>query len=215
MSKPAPDRTEPDLPAVRAVACDDGAAACLFVHDLLRRPDRAGWQWLEDPATAGLERRLRAELELRDPPLGRIPASLADYETEFIAAFEAGVPQPPIPLIESHYDPDHPAPEIIYENLLYYRTFGLAPPARASEAPDHLRCQLELVAHLYELEAKELRGKGDFDRLGQLRRGRRDYVARHLRPWLEKAAERALGYPQRWVADRLELAWAIVDAAGR
>ena len=59
------------------------------------------------------------------------------YESAYIALFDVGVPEPPVPLFESAHDKSHPAQEIALENTYFYEVLGLvSDPSRA--VPDYL-----------------------------------------------------------------------------
>jgi hypothetical protein len=73
-----------------------------------------------------------------------VPRTLAELRSLYIDLFEAGLPQPRCPLLESAWLLNRPAGEVILENKLYYQNFGLEIDGRA--APDHLPAQLECAA---------------------------------------------------------------------
>jgi len=178
------------------------AAAFLFLHDLFRSPTPEQWRWLNSPEAEKFRSRL-AEATGAGAAAGRagLPQTAADYESQFIAAFDAGAPNPPVPLLESHYVKRDPVPRILHENILFYRSFGLRLRAGANETADHLRHQLEFTAHLYRLESAET----EPGRLDQIRRARGDYLERHLLSWLGTAEEKAAALPFPWVRGNLTL----------
>jgi DMSO reductase family type II enzyme chaperone len=184
------------------------AAGWRFFHDLLRFPSPEQWAWLHDPTVREAWRLLAGSEEL---PL---PQDLADYEQTYIAAFEVGLPSPPCPLIESHWNKTHPAPQILHENTLYYRRFGLQLRSSANEPADHLRHQLEFLRYLCQLEA-EAHEAQDPDHAAQLALARGEYLERHVRSWAPAAAAHLerLG-PGEWPAEWLGLLAELVDAAG-
>ena len=47
------------------------------------------------------------------------------YESAYIALFDVGIPEPPVPLFESAHDKSHPAQEIALENTFFYEVLGL------------------------------------------------------------------------------------------
>ena len=109
------------------------------------------------------------------------PASLEELRALYIRLFEAGAPQPRCPLLESHYLQSRPAGETVLENKLFYKHFGLE---LASSVPaDHLLAQLEFLSWL-EHCAVETGGP-------EVARAREDFLSRHLRHWLPRAAELA------------------------
>lgn len=225
-------------PAERAsagepLACRGMAAALGFAHDLFRPPGHAQWEWLTGEETAQRWAALAGLMGFPDWRTAGLPDSAAEYESDFIAAFEAGTPHPPVPLVESHYNQRDPVPGILHENLLFYQGFGLRLRQGCAETPDHLRYQLEFIAYLYELEAeawagghpaatdhpREAPGGADTprpavelpgDRLDQIRRARREYVARHLLSWLPRAERSARDAPRPWVHRFLAVTLALV-----
>jgi DMSO reductase family type II enzyme chaperone len=69
------------------------------------------------------------------------------YESAYIALFDVGAPEPPVPLFESAHDKSHPAQEIALENTYFYEVLGLKfDPSCA--VPDYLVTQLEFLAAL-------------------------------------------------------------------
>lgn len=196
----------------QSLSVEDLTDAYFFAKDLFRAPGDEQWAWLASEPVAAFWKELVATLELRDCAL-ELPESAERYEIEFIEAFEAGAPSPPVPLIESHYNKRDPVPKILHENILFYQTFGLRLKASANETADHLRHQLEFVAYLYRLESSELAGANRDEYLAQIREARREYTERHLLSWLPKAAERARPAPSPWVSRHLAVALALAQEA--
>ena len=111
---------------------------------------------------------------------GDTPSSLEELEAIYIGLFEAGLPRPKCPLLESHYVKSRSAPQVVLENKLFYRHFGLDPHSRA--APDHLLTQLEFLSWLDHCEAEGNPGAE------AIRQAREDFLERHVRHWLPRAA---------------------------
>ncbi|HTP33876.1 MAG TPA: molecular chaperone TorD family protein [Candidatus Acidoferrales bacterium] len=111
------------------------------------------------------------------------PATLEELRSLYIGLFEAGLPQPRCPLLESAWLLNRPAGEVVLENKLYYQNFGLEIDGRA--APDHLLTQLEFLAWLDHCEAA---GNRDVQ---SVRRARRDFLERHLSHWVGSLAHLA------------------------
>jgi DMSO reductase family type II enzyme chaperone len=199
---------------LQRLAVEDLADALFFAKDLFRAPGADQWGWLTSEPVAAFWKELSVALELEGCAL-ELPESAERYEIEFIEAFEAGAPNPPVPLIESHYNKRDPVPKILHENILFYQTFGLRLKASANETADHLRHQLEFVGYLYRLEASELAGANRDEYLAQIREARQEYAERHLLSWLPKAAERARPAPNPWVSRHLAVALALAkEVAG-
>ena len=109
------------------------------------------------------------------------PASLEELRAIYIDEFEAGLPHPKCPLLEGFYLLNRPAGEVVLENKLYFKHFGLEPHSTAS--PDHLLTQLEFLSWL-----DHCIDSGNLD-ADSLKRARKEYVVRHLAHWVPKAAQ--------------------------
>lgn len=107
-----------------------------------------------------------------------------EYENAYIALFDVGVPEPPLPLLESAHNKTVPPQQIALENISFYEVLGLKPdPSR--QAPDHLVTQLEFLAAVRY--ARENAREADRE---SLRRLERDFLQRHLLNWLPAAQEK-------------------------
>lgn len=190
----------------RAEEAAEMAEAFLFVRDLFAPPSDSQWSRLTSAETrtawTAMADRLGVSRALN------LPSNAIDYETAFIAAFEAGAPHALVPLTESHYNKTEPVPRILHENVLFYRSFGLRLRHASNETSDHLRHQLEFVGHLFRMEAEELRGRRDPEVVSQIRAGRRDFLERHLLTWLPEAADLTRKAPHRfrWAASLVAMA---------
>jgi DMSO reductase family type II enzyme chaperone len=104
------------------------------------------------------------------------------YESAYIALFDVGVPEPPVPLFESAHDKSHPAQEIALENTYFYEVLGLkSDPGRA--VPDYLVTQLEFLAALrYTCEST-----ADEATAAALARAETEFLERHLLHWIPTA----------------------------
>ena len=104
------------------------------------------------------------------------------YESTYIALFDAGIPEPPVPLFESAHDKSHPAQEIALENTYFYEVLGLkSDPGRA--VPDYLVTQLEFLAALrYTREHTP-----EESTAASLARAETEFLERHLLNWLPAA----------------------------
>ena len=119
-------------------------------------------------------------LDLFRRATGGAPQTLEDLRSLYIALFEAGMPHPRCPLLESYYVPNRPATEVVLENKLFYKHFGLN--AQSSAAPDHLLTQLEFLSWIEYLLAA---GHRDPE---SLQHAKRDFLERHVNHWLPCAA---------------------------
>ena len=122
-------------------------------------------------------------------------ASYELYESAYIALFDVGVPEPPIPLFESAHDKSHAAQEIALENTYFYEVLGLkSDPSRV--VPDYLVTQLEFLAALrYTCE-----NSSDEATAVSLARAETDFLERHLLNWVPMAGTKldrtgAPGFP--------------------
>lgn len=109
-------------------------------------------------------------------------ASYEQYESAYIALFDVGIPEPPVPLFESAHDKTHPAAEIALENTYFYEVLGLkSDPSRA--VPDYLVSQLEFLAALrYTREQTSEESSAV-----SLARAETQFLERHLLNWLPAA----------------------------
>jgi DMSO reductase family type II enzyme chaperone len=109
-------------------------------------------------------------------------ASYEQYESAYIALFDVGIPEPPVPLFESAHDKSHPAQEIALENTYFYEVLGLkSDPGRA--VPDYLVTQLEFLAALrYTREHTSEESTAI-----SLARAETEFLERHLLNWVATA----------------------------
>jgi DMSO reductase family type II enzyme chaperone len=104
------------------------------------------------------------------------------YEAAYIAIFDVGVPEPPIPLFESAHDKSRPAQELVLENTYFYDVLGLRVDPALS-VPDHLITQLEFLSAVTfaREEAAADSSPQDLDRL------EREFLERHVLNWTAAA----------------------------
>lgn len=109
-------------------------------------------------------------------------ASYEQYESTYIALFDVGIPEPPVPLFESAHDKTHPAQEIALENTYFYEVLGLkSDPGRA--VADYLVTQLEFLAALrYTCEHTS-----EESTAVSLARAEAEFLERHLLNWVAAA----------------------------
>lgn len=106
-------------------------------------------------------------------------ASYEQYESTYIALFDVGIPEPPVPLFESAHDKTHPAQEIALENSYFYEVLGLkSDPSRA--VPDYLVTQLEFLAALRYTREHTCEESSTVS----LARAETEFLERHLLNWL-------------------------------
>ena len=114
----------------------------------------------------------------------------------YIDLFEAGMPQPRCPLLESAWLLNRPAGDVVLENKLFYQNFGLEIHSQA--APDHLLTQLEFLAWLDHCLAA---GNPD---AASLERARTEVLQRHLAHWIRPLANLARNADGDCYADLLD-----------
>lgn len=135
-------------------------------------------------------RALLKELGRRQEAIPSVAASgrfsdYTSYEAGYIALFEVGVPQAPVPLQESAHSHRQVPQEIVLECVNFYDVLGLRPSGSAFPS-DHLVTQLEFLA-----AARYLREQAnDSAKAATLRCLERDFIARHLLNWLPVAQEK-------------------------
>ena len=153
-----------------------------FAH-VLATPTHERYELLHSREFAETLRRLWHELlcDGRFPELGSF-RTFADYEAAYIALFDVGVPEPPVPLAESGHCKAVPAQQTALENVLFYEVLGLRMNPGSSFA-DHLQTQLEF------LSAARYVGEHSCDAEDRTSAARleRDFLQRHLLNWLPAA----------------------------
>jgi DMSO reductase family type II enzyme chaperone len=109
--------------------------------------------------------------------------SYEEYEATYIALFDVGIPEPPLPLFESAHDKTRPPQEIALENTMFYDALGLKWDSSCA-VPDYLITQLEFLAAVhYTLENAQ-----DPDTRLSLAKLETDFLSRHLLNWVPAAA---------------------------
>jgi len=108
-----------------------------------------------------------------------------EYEATYIALFDVGIPEAPVPLFESAHDKTKPAQEIALENTWFYDALGLKWDSRCA-VPDYLITQLEFLAAVhYTLENAQ-----DASASRSLAQLETDFLGRHMLNWVPPAAAR-------------------------
>ncbi len=143
-------------------------------------------EWFRQPDFAGGLAGLWAQLGCEgDFPGFDFFPDLAEYESTYIALFDVGLPEPPVPLLEAAHYRSVPAQQTALENTSFYEVLGLK-TVPASSAPDHLLTQLEflsVVRYLRENTPDEQSGRN-------LARLEKDFLERHLLNWVPAACQR-------------------------
>ena len=134
---------------------------------------------------AGLWRQLRCTGDFPDFAWFNI---YEDYEATYIALFDVGIPEPPVPLFESAHDKAKPAQEIALENTWFYDALGLKWDSRCA-VPDYLITQLEFLAAVhYTLENAQDATAGQ-----SLAKLETDFLSRHMLNWIFAAGTKLNG----------------------
>lgn len=138
--------------------------------------------------------------------LPRLSVALVAFEATYIELFETGHSgRPAAPMCAGEYEAilaGRARPLLLLKFVQFYRCFGLRARTRGedNELPDHLTCQLELMAWLCHLEAQAL-GRGD-DAQGY-RRAQRDFLEHLLGPFVTLFVARLAREASRRGADPL------------
>jgi DMSO reductase family type II enzyme chaperone len=154
-----------------------------FFAFALGPPDPERYRWLSHPgiarSLAALWRHLECEGEF--PGFEWYP-NYPGYEAAYIALFDVGIPEPPVPLFESAHDKSRPAQELVLEATYFYDVIELRVNPAVS-TPDHLLTQLEfLSAVTYAREQAATETK-----IRDLSRLEREFLERHLLNWMGSA----------------------------
>jgi DMSO reductase family type II enzyme chaperone len=172
----------PDENAVKSIDWQQNDLYRFFAF-VFAPPTRECFDLLSQPGLPDALRNLWEQLERA----GEFPgfewfASYEQYESTYIALFDVGIPEPPVPLFESAHDKSHPAQEIALENTYFYEVLGLkSDPGRA--VPDYLVTQLEFLAALrYTCEHTS-----EESTAVSLARAETEFLERHLLNWVATA----------------------------
>ena len=131
-------------------------------------------------ALAGLWQQLRCAGDFPDIAWFK---SYEEYEATYIALFDVGIPEPPVPLFESAHDKTRPPQEIALENTWFYDALGLKWDSSCA-VPDYLITQLEFLAAVhYTLEYAQ-----DAEASRSLAKLEADFLDRHMLNWVPAAS---------------------------
>jgi len=109
-------------------------------------PTQDRYRWFSQPGVAVALTDLWQELSCEgDFPGFKWFPDFEKYEATYIALFDVGIPEPPVPLFESAHDKSRPAQELVLENTYFYDVLGLRVDPTLS-VPDHLVTQLEFLS---------------------------------------------------------------------
>jgi len=190
--------------SVDSCTAREEAALWGFLHDLFRPPSTEQWNWLREEPARSAWAVLAGNLKCDVVPALPVPETQAVFEQDYLAAFDVGLPHPPCPLIESHWNHSESVPKVLHENTLFYHHFGLKMSASTFETADHLRFQLDFLRYLALLFAEALE-KDQPDEAAQIEQARADYLERHL-GWIPEAAQTCREQlSKRWPAQWMTL----------
>lgn len=157
-----------------------------FFAFALASPSQEQFRWLGRPEVPQMLRDLWHTLGCESEfPEFRWFTNFAEYEATYIALFDAGVPEPPVPLFESAHDKTRPPQELVLENTYFYDVLGLCTDASRS-VPDYLLIQLEFLAALRY--AREHAASATS--AASLARAEREFLERHLLNWIPAAVRK-------------------------
>ncbi len=145
-------------------------------------PSRERHEWFSQAGTEEILKGLWRELSGKKFPGFPWFRDYESYESAYIATFDVGAPEAPVPLFESAHNKKRPAQELVLENTYFYEVLGLRVDASRS-TPDHLLSQLEFlsaVAFARDCSCQD-------SQKCNLLRLERDFLRRHLFSWLGKA----------------------------
>jgi DMSO reductase family type II enzyme chaperone len=144
------------------------------------QPSHDSFSWLSGTAARSLWKRLGQRLQVKvNLSHANGFAGYETYEAGYIALFEVGVPEPPVPLLESAHSSRAVPQEIVLDCVNFYDVLGLRPSGSAFP-PDHLVTQLEFLAAVRYLREQQSHSHG----AEPLRCLERDFIERHLLNWL-------------------------------
>lgn len=170
------DRVSVADPAVAARGTVYGTLAGLF-----EEPDETVYEALID-GSLGADMKVlvdHAALDVAVPTL----ETADDYDllcARFNDIFEIGVPDPPVPLYESEYVEEGTWNSVNLDLARAYDYFGVTIDDSEREHHDHLQLELEFAGYLARLAAT--------NQNENVSRARRDFLERHLEPFLVTVA---------------------------
>lgn len=145
-------------------------------------PSRERHEWFSQPDAAEALGDLWRRLSNKKYPGFRWFRDYASYEAAYIALFDVGAPEAPVPLFESAHNKSRPAQEVVLENTYFYEVLGLRVDPTLS-VPDHLETQLEFLS---AVAFKRDHAPTEAQKLEMVRL-ERDFLERHLLSWTGKA----------------------------
>ena len=149
------------------------------------QPKRERHEWFSQPGAAKALGELWRQISEKKFPGFRWFRDYESYEAAYIATFDVGAPEAPVPLFESAHNKSRPAQELVLESTFFYEVFGLRVDPALS-VPDHLLTQLEFLSAV-SFARDQSREESQEPNLVQLER---DFLQRHLLSWAGKAEQK-------------------------
>lgn len=113
---------------------------------------------------------------------GAVPArSQEEREAAYLAAFELGGERSPVSLYEGRAQPDKGREGVLEDVMRFYEFFDVRLDEANRDYPDHLVTELEFMAALC---LREDAAGATGDNVDAFRRAARDFLQRHLLPWM-------------------------------
>jgi DMSO reductase family type II enzyme chaperone len=182
---------------------------CRFFAYAFGPPSEERHRWFSQPGVADA----LAELWEQLSPEGKFPGfswfpDFESYEAAYIALFDVGAPEPPVPLCESAHVRNHTPQELVLENTHFFEVLGLrANPSLT--VPDHLVTQLEFLSAVAYVRDHA----SDKSQRRAMTRLEHDFLQRHLLNWIGTAQEKLRGCP--FVAFRVLFALMVLELRRR
>ena len=182
------------LPALRSTLYSLLAAA-------FRYPSEEAFENVENGTYAAALRDIMARLPHLaglTPPGPTVPllpglgdCSYEEFQTQFVAAFEVGSPEPPCPPYEGEYRKGQERTALMLQLSAFYRHFGLAMSTEQEhrELPDHISTELEFM-HFLGFKEAQARSAGQEELLDGYLLAQSDFLQHQLSQWLPSLAER-------------------------
>lgn len=150
----------------------------------------------EQLVNGGFQRNYDARLQTlgwRPAGLPLVKIDFSRFEADYITLFQVGGGgHPPCSICETDYElGDGPRGEQLVELTRFYRNFGLRPTtdAEENEQPDHLVCELDLMAFLCFREADAYARRVDGSKF---RRAQQDFLTHRLGRWTPVFVDRVV-----------------------
>jgi len=122
------------------------------------------------------------------PPLPDLPYE--EFESQYVASFEVGSPEPPCPPYEGIYRGGERT-QFMLRVSSFYKHFGLAMNREEGkrEVPDHISAELEFM-HFLTFKETQAREEGTEDLLQGYLLAQKDFLQQQLYQWLPAFVEK-------------------------